>query len=101
MNRQQRAQLRDLDRFAAAEDPGLDRTLRGGMPSGDRRRRAIWCLAGGATLFFVSLLAALPFCALMGLAVAAGGAYLFTRAEGSGPDFSAIFGREVRPKSGS
>jgi hypothetical protein len=91
MNRQMREELRVLERHAVAEDPALDRTLRGGMPSSSRRRRGRWCVALGAAMFLTSLLAAFPFGALAGLTIAAASAYFSTHTDGQRVDLTSIF----------
>jgi len=98
MNRREQALFRNLERFAAAEDPALDRTLREGFPSAARRRRGVCFVAAGTLLFFASVLAGTPFGALSGLVLAAFGAFLAYRGEGQAPDLAAIF-RAPRPRA--
>lgn len=98
MNRYQRAQLRAIERFAAAEDPDLDRKLRGGLPSALRRRRLMWWVAGGAALFVLSILAAYPLGALLGMTMAAVAMYLGQRSEGGIANILTILQREPWPR---
>lgn len=99
MTRQQRAQLRAIERFASTEDPDLDRRMRGGLPSAALRRRMFWVIATGAVLFFLSILAVYPFGVLVGLTIVAGGAYLAQRTERGTVDLAGLLRCEPRPRS--